>query len=244
MEAQRKTTSKVFLNTSSGGTRLLEVETPLVKKLKGNVKSDIISSTSGLLVVGKVYTIVAVLGADDFSNVGFVEVGTPFEATGTTPTTWSNNTIVYNVTDSTLESLFFENTLSYESFEIDWYYLGANNVRLVLKTDDKFIENRTYISNEFPRFASVDDVVFLDTEGDIVPFDIEVKRLLATESGGSELAEVEIRFNDTIANLTEEEAESFANIQIEFEGKYYRVDGKKYRSKNGTFTNSVRQIYS
>lgn len=57
-------------------------------------------STSGLLVVGKSYVIDETLGSDDFSNVGWVADGTPFIATGTTPTVWADDTIVINITNS------------------------------------------------------------------------------------------------------------------------------------------------
>lgn len=59
------------------------------------------------LVEGESYVIESLNGSDDFSNVGFVEVGVPFVATGTTPTNWSNSTIVFTfygmIKDYTLE---------------------------------------------------------------------------------------------------------------------------------------------
>jgi hypothetical protein len=59
------------------------------------------------LVEGESYVIESLNGSDDFSNVGFVEVGVPFVATGTTPTNWSNSTTVFTfygmVKDYTLE---------------------------------------------------------------------------------------------------------------------------------------------
>ncbi len=59
-----------------------------------------VTTTSGLLVIGKTYIIASVLGADDFTNVGFVAINTPFVASGTTPTVWASSTVVKNVTDS------------------------------------------------------------------------------------------------------------------------------------------------
>lgn len=58
---------------------------------------DVTPLTSGLLVVGIRYFIGAVTGSDDFTNVGFATPGTPFIATGTTPTVWTNSTNVYSV---------------------------------------------------------------------------------------------------------------------------------------------------
>lgn len=60
----------------------------------------VISTTSGTLEVGKTYVIDTLEVGDDFSNVGYVSEGTPFVATGTTPTTWTNSTEVINNTDS------------------------------------------------------------------------------------------------------------------------------------------------
>lgn len=57
--------------------------------------------TSGTLIVGKEYVIFTVLGSDDFTNVGFLLTGSPFIATGTTPTVWAGNTIVYDTVAST-----------------------------------------------------------------------------------------------------------------------------------------------
>lgn len=55
------------------------------------------SSTSGLLVLGVEYVILALNVGDNFVNVGYVGMGTPFFATGTTPTVWSNGTVVIDV---------------------------------------------------------------------------------------------------------------------------------------------------
>jgi hypothetical protein len=62
----------------------------------------LVDTTSGLLEVGKQYFIGAVQPGDDFTNVGFppMAVSGIFTATGTTPTDWSNGTVVTNMTDS------------------------------------------------------------------------------------------------------------------------------------------------
>ena len=43
------------------------------------------------LIVGNTYRIDSLSNTDDFSNVGFVQTGIPFIATGTTPTAWSES---------------------------------------------------------------------------------------------------------------------------------------------------------
>lgn len=52
--------------------------------------------TSGLLTVGAIYTITTYETGDDFTNVGALSNanGVEFEATGTTPTDWSNGSLL------------------------------------------------------------------------------------------------------------------------------------------------------
>lgn len=61
---------------------------------QGNVQNQELDSlTSGTLTIGKIYKIVDFQAGDDFTNVGATTnaTGEIFEATGTTPTTWSNS---------------------------------------------------------------------------------------------------------------------------------------------------------
>lgn len=80
-----------------------------------------VSTTSGLLVVGKSYLIVTLVSGDVFTNVGYVSAGTPFTATGTTPTTWSNSTVVINRTNSAPVVTVLANGLS---AAITWAYVS------------------------------------------------------------------------------------------------------------------------
>lgn len=80
-----------------------------------------VSSTSGLLVVGKTYQIDTLVAGDDFANVGYVASSTPFIATGTTPTVWTNSTEVINITDSAPIATVFENTLG---DTVEWTYVN------------------------------------------------------------------------------------------------------------------------
>jgi hypothetical protein len=70
-----------------------------------------VSTTSGLLVVGKTYLIMNLVAGDDFANVGYTSINIPFIATGTTPTNWTNSTEVINVTDSVPVATVLENTI-------------------------------------------------------------------------------------------------------------------------------------
>ena len=70
-----------------------------------------VSTTSGLLEVGKTYNIESLVAGDDFANVGYTADNTPFIATGTTPTVWSNSTEVVNITDSAPVATVLENSL-------------------------------------------------------------------------------------------------------------------------------------
>lgn len=52
------------------------------------------------LIVGEEYLIEALAAGDDFSNVGYVNDGEIFIATSSTPTAWTNGTVVYNTQES------------------------------------------------------------------------------------------------------------------------------------------------
>jgi hypothetical protein len=56
------------------------------------------NQTSGVLVSGKVYTIVKFLATDDFTNLGAASNadGIVFTSTGTTPTTWTGGSQLAN----------------------------------------------------------------------------------------------------------------------------------------------------
>lgn len=54
------------------------------------------AQTSGTLQIGTQYTINTLLGSDSFRNVGYVSLGVPFIATGTTPSTWASSTEVFS----------------------------------------------------------------------------------------------------------------------------------------------------
>lgn len=64
--------------------------------------------TSGSLIIGNRYTIYELQAGDNFTNVGYLEQGTAFTATGTTPTSWINSTEVYNTYSVPIETVFVD----------------------------------------------------------------------------------------------------------------------------------------
>lgn len=88
-----------------------------------------VSSTSGLLVAGKTYQIDTLVAGDDFANVGYVAPSTPFIATGTTPTNWTNSTEVINTTDSAPVAVELENTLG-EVPTFTYFSAGAYSLNI------------------------------------------------------------------------------------------------------------------
>ena len=75
---------------------------------QGNTQDqEDVSLNSGTLEVGKVYTITDFVDGDDFTNVGASsnENGETFEATGTTPTVWTNESVL--TVPVVIESDFF-----------------------------------------------------------------------------------------------------------------------------------------
>jgi hypothetical protein len=66
----------------------------------GTISQTSVSQTSGLLTIGNTYIINNLVGGDDFSNVGYTTPESPFQATGTTPESWSNETLVFDITSS------------------------------------------------------------------------------------------------------------------------------------------------
>ena len=86
---------------------------PFVGRPKNDNDAKLITKTSGLLEDGQIYVIDKLESGDNFSNVGFVTQGVPFEATGTTPTNWTNFTRVYDINTASLvagETACGENT--------------------------------------------------------------------------------------------------------------------------------------
>jgi hypothetical protein len=103
---------------------------PIIKKYVADLFQQTTSSTSGLLVVGTQYIINTVEVGDNFTNVGYIGAGVPFIATGTTPTTWTNGTIVVDYKLSTpVATVLANNTevaFSYEYIDAGVYYVTSS----------------------------------------------------------------------------------------------------------------------
>ncbi len=100
------------------------------------------TQTSGLLIVGARYVITTYIAGDDFSNVANVISGTinttgcEFIATGTTPTDYSNESIL---TDTAAPiTTVLENTLG----DIVWSYDTVGNYKIL--SNGLFTSNKTY----------------------------------------------------------------------------------------------------
>lgn len=105
---------------------------------KALMSQTTVADTSGTLVEGKTYIIDSLKTGDDFSNVGYVEEGTAFVATGTTPTDWTNSTSVMNLTDSAPTVTILENSIG----DIVWAYDSVGVFTGTLA--GKFTEDKTY----------------------------------------------------------------------------------------------------
>lgn len=63
-----------------------------------DIGADNVEQTSGTLEIGKRYRLKDFIAGDDFSNIGATnEDGNEFIATGTTPTTWTNSSIIVQI---------------------------------------------------------------------------------------------------------------------------------------------------
>lgn len=97
-------------------------------------------ATSGSLIVGHIYVIAALNAGDDFANVGYVSEGTPFTATGTTPTDWSNGTTVTDKTVSAPTVTVLENSFG---GTLVWTYSSAGDYLCTLTS--AFTANKTFL---------------------------------------------------------------------------------------------------
>ena len=140
---------KIVLEEFFSSITALETNSVIV----GYSNRQVSTAQSGLLVVGREYVIAQQEGGDNFSNVGYVADGIPFIATGTTPTSWANDTqvkyytwdivIIYNDVDSNLQV-----TTEAEA--------GDYTDTKFLITNGKFLQNKTYPNYETALATIVD----------------------------------------------------------------------------------------
>ena len=97
------------------------------------------SATSGLLIAGQTYYIASYVAGDDFTNVGGTNVtGNTFVASGTTPTAWTNSSILVSVGISAPAVTLLTNGLS---GAIVWTYSAVGTYIGTLS--GAFTENKT-----------------------------------------------------------------------------------------------------
>jgi len=100
------------------------------------------AATSGLLIEGQTYYIASYVAGDDFTNVGGTnETGNTFVASGTTPTTWTNSSILVSVGISAPAVTLLTNGLS---GAIVWTYSAVGTYIGTLT--GAFTENKTVFS--------------------------------------------------------------------------------------------------
>lgn len=97
--------------------------------------------TFGLLEIGKEYVIDRLEVGDDFSNVGYVNEGVSFIATGTSPLNWTNFSEAIDIIDSQPEITILENTTN-ETF--DWTYDYTTGV-VCKVSNNALVEDKTVI---------------------------------------------------------------------------------------------------
>ncbi len=139
------------------------------------------AASSGLLTIGKTYTIFELSGEDpgpdDFTNVGFVAVNTPFVASGTTPAQWTGGTLVFCVTDinaAFVESEVFENTIG----TITLSFPGTDS-KYRLTCTGAFLADKVFITINEDKVARVsDDALSIqpsESGGILTNFSVEVR---------------------------------------------------------------------
>jgi hypothetical protein len=113
----------------------------------------IISTNSGLLEVGKQYIIQNLETGDDFTNVGF-PVGAIegiFTATGTTPTDWTNGTVVINKTDSQLAVNKLQDTIGVAvALEFIPYNVQPPELVITFRKTNGFPESKFWKADSTP----------------------------------------------------------------------------------------------
>ena len=138
-------------------------------KYKAIISQTVIYLYSGLLVVGQKYIVDVLEAGDDFTNVGYVSTGVIFTATGTTPTNWSNDSIVVDVFESQpiIDNVIFD-TLP---LTVSWGDDGVG-FSTILESAGLFKAEKTFFSTEFTLLN--DDLISIGTELSYLQVTIEV----------------------------------------------------------------------
>ena len=152
--AETNTTVDLFVDKSTKELKFLDrykqqttlAKAPIYKVVSGYLNQENVELSSGPLVIGKTYFIASYVAGDDFSNVGAAlnEEEITFVATGTTPTEWTNLSILIDVEESYPTLNIFENTLG--TITTGWIsgipYIFSNNL---------FTEKKTWKTPDVPK---------------------------------------------------------------------------------------------
>ncbi|MDB6024153.1 MAG: hypothetical protein JWM68_376 [Verrucomicrobiales bacterium] len=160
-----------------------------VKKYVAMVYQANVTLVNASLTIGDSYIIFSGAEGDDFSNVGFTDLGVEFVATDSDPITWSNGTVVYDVLGSspvaTVQETglggaitwryhgqgIYRGTLPYETTGTVWYQSSPirNGTTMcglsITSIDSTTVEMQTFVNG----FADLYDEVILS------PVPIEIR---------------------------------------------------------------------
>lgn len=163
---------------------------------------DALNITAGPLTIGAIYTIFSYQPGDDFTNVGAASNsnGTLFTATGTTPTTWTNGSIL-SVKETTV-------AFTYNN-------LGASRTVFVGVAGDNQFElqvNGVVIVNSGP--ATVSDTQFKTWHLIPVTINVGVNYFNVTALGdGSTSDSIAMAvYDNTVAQLTAATSDAMLNV--------------------------------
>lgn len=149
--AETNTTVDLFVDKSTKELKFLDrykQETVLASKanykvITGRFQQKNSDYMEGPLVIGETYYISEYSRGDDFINVGAEsnDPGITFVATGTTPDSWDNRSVLINAAESVGTLTIFENTLG----NITTGWSGGSAFFLC---NDLFVEGKTWTTSD------------------------------------------------------------------------------------------------
>ena len=128
------------------------------------------------LVIGDEYIISELVKGDDFSNVGFEDLGVPFIATDTTPTVWTT-TSVLDITNSQPSVDVLEDTITGLSVKYGVYSIdNKEKLGLYIEKTGAFISDKLYMTPFDYFFKASDDIIVIgiDATTSLFPFEIRI----------------------------------------------------------------------
>ena len=130
----------------------------VVSTFAGIVDIDQVDMTQGdSFIVGKKYVVDTLEEGDDFSNIGFVAEGDIFIATGTTPTTWTNDSHVVLQKE--------ELVTFYNDLDIDLYVVrdSLNSVQII-SPNNAFLSTKTFLTGVSAITIESTSVISINTQ--------------------------------------------------------------------------------